>query len=611
MATTELPRWDVTPFYPSLESREFSAAHESIGAGVARLQALYDNHDVRAPADDSRLTVDDAAVAAVEEVVAATNELLDDVRLVNGYVSTFVTTDARNDLAASLASSLRAAVAPLGPLAGRFDAWIAAFGVDELAAASPVAADHAHAMRQSALAARHLMGEPEEDLAAELNLSGGSAWTQLHGEVSSRLLGTVVYPDGPTEDLPITAVRNLAFDPHAEVRRAAFDAELAAWESVSVTIAACMNGVKGQANVLNRRRGWEDAIAPALHSNAVDRRTLDAMQAAVVASFPDFRRYLAAKARVLGHHDGVLPWWDLFAPVGDPATSATTWEEAQAIVADAFGSFSGQLRALAERAYADGWIDVAPRDGKRGGAFCMPVRGDESRVFLNFGATIDSVSTLAHELGHAYHNTQLAERTAMQRRTPMALAETASIFCETVLIQSALTDADDAQRLVLLETDLQGACQVVVDIHSRFLFEKEVFEKRAARALSVAEFKDLMTWAQGETYGDVVDPDHRHPYMWAVKPHYYGTSFYNWPYTFGLLFGIGLYAQYLQDPERFRSGYDDLLSATGLGTAAELAGRFGIDVADEGFWTASLDVLRHRIDDFDALAARLQSTEAG
>jgi len=412
------------------------------------------------------------------------------------------------------------------------------------------------------------------------------------------------YAEVGGEVLPVTAVRNLAFDADAGVRRAAYEAELAAWDSVSVTLAACLNGVKGQASVLNRRRGWPDDLAPALFANAVEPAVLAAMQGAVVESFPAFRRYLRAKARLLGHAEGAgLPWWDLFAPVGDPAASATSWEQATATVATAFGSYAPPLRALAERAVRDRWIDAGPRDGKRGGAFCMSVRGDESRVLLNFNGSVDGVSTLAHELGHAYHNTQLAGRTALQRQTPMALAETASIFCETILLQSLLAEAPPAERLVLLETDLQGSCQVVVDIHSRFLFERAVFERRAKRTLSVTELRELMTWAQREAYGDGLDAGALHHDMWAVKPHYYSTAFYNWPYTYGLLFGIGLYARYREDPDRFRAHYDDLLSATGLASAVELGQRFGIDVADEGFWAASLAVLTERVDDFERVAA--------
>jgi oligoendopeptidase F len=228
-------------------------------------------------------------------------------------------------------------------------------------------------------------------------------------------------------------------------------------------------------------------------------------------------------------------------------------------------------------------------------------------VLLNFAGTFDSVSTLAHELGHAYHNATMAERTPLQRQTPMALAETASIFCETILVQTHLDatpagSEGDARRLALLDTDLTGAAQVVVDIHSRFLFESAVAERRAERTLSVDELCGLMLDAQRATYGDGLDPDALHPWMWAVKPHYYSSAFYNWPYTFGLLFGLGLYARYTDDPERFRGGYDDLLSSCGLASAADLAGRFGIDVRDTAFWASSLRVLQDRIDELVALA---------
>jgi oligoendopeptidase F len=184
----------------------------------------------------------------------------------------------------------------------------------------------------------------------------------------------------------------------------------------------------------------------------------------------------------------------------------------------------------------------------------------------------------------------------------MALAETASIFCETILVQRALATTDGAARLGILDIDLTGATQVVVDIHSRFLFERAVFDQRAERTLSVGELNALMTEAQLATYGDGLDPAALHPYMWAVKPHYYSTAYYNWPYTFGLLFGLGLYARYQEDPERFRNGYDDLLGATGLDSAADLAGRFGVDVRDEAFWASSLAVLGRRIDEFTTLA---------
>ena len=601
------PRWDVSAYFPSIGSREFFAAREELGADVDRLGALYDEHDVHG---GPPRPVDDAAVASFETVLEATNRLLERQRLLSAYVQAFVTTDARDTLAAATASQLQAQSARVRALFTRFEAWVASFGAEELAARSPAGADHAWPLRKAELSAAHQMSEAEESLYAELAVTGSTGWNRLHGDVTSLLTAEVATEDGVTETLPITVVRGMAALPAAGRRRAAYEAELAAWEEVAVPCAAALNAIKGEANTVNRRRGWPDPVAPVLHANAVDRPTLDAMQEAVVRSLPDWRRYLRAKARLLGSagREGGLPWWDLFAPVGDPEGAAVTWEEAASTVVETFGGFSPALAGLARRALDESWIDAEARSGKRGGAFCMGTTGAESRILLNFSPTFDSVSTLAHELGHAYHNVTLAERSPLQRTTPMALAETASIFCETLLTQSALDAAAEegpggARRLAVLEYDLQGSCQVVVDIHSRYLFETEVFDRRRDRTLSADELCELMLDAQGAAYGEGLDGDHLHPWMWAVKPHYYSTHFYNWPYTFGLLFGLGLFAAYEADPDRFRRGYDDLLSSTGLGEAAGLAARFGIDVRDGGFWASSLDVLRSRIDQFEELAA--------
>jgi oligoendopeptidase F len=225
-------------------------------------------------------------------------------------------------------------------------------------------------------------------------------------------------------------------------------------------------------------------------------------------------------------------------------------------------------------------------------------------VFANFKASFEGMSTLAHELGHGYHNLNLASRTMIQRVTPMTLAETASIFCETIVQQAALKRGDQSEQLEILEAGLLGSCQVVVDITSRFLFEQEVFESRRERELSVDELCSAMHKAQHETYGDALDAKLLHPYMWAMKPHYYSTSrsFYNFPYMFGLLFGLGLYSRYQADPEEFKASYDDLLSSTGVADAATLAGWFGIETRTQAFWQSSFDIIRGQVDRFESMA---------
>jgi oligoendopeptidase F len=229
---------------------------------------------------------------------------------------------------------------------------------------------------------------------------------------------------------------------------------------------------------------------------------------------------------------------------------------------------------------------------------------EESRILCNFDGSFQQLSTLAHELGHAYHVDCRVGKTMLQRRTPMTLAETASILVQTFVTDAVLAQASDAQEeLAILESFLTDAGQLVVDISSRYLFEKEVFERRAEAELSADAFCDLMLAAQRETYGDGLDSRHLHPYMWAWKPHYYmpSLSFYNFPYSFGMLFGLGLYAIYQDRGRAFLPAYDDLLSSTGEGTSAELAARFGIDIRDRGFWEKSMRVIEARIDRYLAL----------
>jgi len=447
------------------------------------------------------------------------------------------------------------------------------------------------------------MGEAEEHLYAELSTSGSTAWERLHSDVTSQLTATVAMPDGTVDELPMAAIRGLATHAHAAVRRAAYDAEMVAWPSVAVTCAAAINSVKGEACTVDRRRGWTSPLDASLFANSVSRATFDAMEQAVVGSLPDFRRWLRTKAALHGHEGG-LPWHDLFAPLPFAPTSIS-WDEGLEIVRTAFGAYGGPLAGIVDRAIEQRWIDAGPRPGKRGGAFCMPFVDDRSLVFLNWSGSVDAAQTTAHELGHAYHNTQLVHRTPLQRHLPMALAETASIFCETLVVEAGLGHLSGQERLALLDVDLQGSAQVVVDIHSRLLFETELFARRRRRTVGVGELNEMMRDAQLAAYGEGLDQATAHPYMWAVKPHYYGSHFYNWPYTYGLLFGLGLYSTYREDPDRFRQRYDDVLSRVGMSSAEELATTFGFDVTDVGFWTTSLDVIRERMAQYDELAAQV------
>ena len=596
---TNLPRWSVADVHESLESRSFTDALEHAQADVGRLAALFDELGIRGT-EPRAVTADDGGHA--DRVLRELNRVTDAVNILATYVYATVATDSRDHRAQSLYSEIRQLDATLRPLTARLAEWVASLGVDPLAAVSAEVDDHRGPLTRLAARAEHQMSEIEEHLAAELTLTGSSAWARLQADVTSQLTTEVALADGPRV-LPLTAVRGLATDPDPAVRRAGYDAELVAWPTIEVPVAAALNAIKGEAHALNRRRRWASPLDAALFANSVGRDTFEAMQSAVVAALPDLRRWMRVKAGLHGHDpaDG-LPWWDLVAPLPF-AGGAISWDDGVGIVRDAFAEYSGPLGGLVDRALDEQWIDAEPRPGKTGGAFCARFVGDRSLVLLNWSGSADAAQTTAHELGHAYHNTTVAGRTPLQRQFPMALAETASIFCETLVVEAGLARTTGDDRLVQLDVDLQGTNQVIVDIHSRFLFETEVFARRQRRTLSPAELCEMMTEAQAEAYGDGLDQRTAHPYMWLLKPHYYSSHFYNWPYTYGLLFGLGLFARYREDPERFRAGYDDLLSRAGMDTAEALGASFGLDVTDEAFWTASLDVVRARIEDYTALAA--------
>lgn len=435
----------------------------------------------------------------------------------------------------------------------------------------------------------------EENLAADLMRPGGDAW----GRLQDTILSNLSWDWDGKERRTVVELRSMALNPDRSIRKKAFDLELAAWKSMEIPIAAALNGVKGFAVILDSRRRYESPLQHATIEARISELTLRSQIETMEANLPVFRTYLEAKAKLIGVEK--LAFYDLFAPVGE---IAKTWSfrEARDFVIEQFSSFSWELGDFAEQAFREQWIDALPREGKTGGAFCetMPVAG-QSRILANFDGSFDSLFTIAHELGHAYHGFVLKELPYLHQDYPMTLAETASIFCETIVFNQAIEKSKQKDRITVLEVFLQGATQVVVDILSRYKFELAVFERRKTGELLPNELCDLMRTAQTESYGDALGE--LHPYMWAAKPHYYSPqlSFYNFPYAFGLLFGLALYATYRDDVHEFPIRYRKLLQMTGQASANAVTSAAGFQIEDPAFWQSGLDVIAGWVSDFAAL----------
>ena len=599
---TTPPRWDLSNIYLSLDDPALAAEIEAVKQSIKEATHAFETEYL--PLLDPASSIE-ALNPALNDYVVHANELELKAGKIFAFLGAIISTDSFNKAAEQLQSKMAIAMLPLHDLSVRINAWLGALG-DRLEKALEIpGAAHEHAFRLLEIAkdSRYQMSEPEEILANELTLSGGGAWDELQGVLTSQK--SVEFElDGKPQLLPLPALINLRSHPDADVRERAYKREQEVFEEMKEPLAACLNGVKGEVVTLDRKRGREDCLHSSLDMARIDRATLEAMLEAIDDALPMFRRYFQAKAHILGTEK--LPWWSLFAPIGE-VEKEYTFDEARELILEHFGSFSPELAEFASGAFEHHWIDAEQRPGKRGGAFCMGVDAvRESRIMSNFDGSFDQVMTLAHELGHGFHNycAYQAQKTPMQTATPMTLAETASIMCETIVFNAILkTVTDPIEERSILETTISSDAQTAVDIYSRFIFEKSVFEKRSQSKLSADEISELMLDAQRRTYGDGLDQNVLNKFAWTWKPHYYSTqlSFYNYPYAFGSLFAKGLYKVYRERGEAFVQDYKSLLSTTGEAQAADLAARFGIDIRSKAFWAGSLAQIGEQIERYIAI----------
>ena len=573
--TDTLPKWNLTNIYKSFDDTAYQG----------------DIKDYLALCQELKTLLSKGRKEALEEAVQLLGRAMDLMENLFSYAYAVFSVNTGDERVLKEVSRLDEAHQKLSECFVLFNSLVKKHKKDipALLKKSPILAERAQFIMDSLKEADHQMSEAEEALAQEMKAAGGDAWGRLQEAVSSSLSG-----DGKS----ITELRNLAFDKSRSVRKKAYEAELAAWKSMEIPLAYSLNGVKKTAATMDTRRSWKSALEKALFQSRMSAKTLDAMISVMEESLPEFRKYLNKKAELLGIKK--LAFYDLFAPISQKGFTPKVWsfEEARDYIIQTFGSFAPDMGLFAKNAFANGWIDSPPHAGKVGGAYCtsFPI-AKESRVMCNFSPTFSGVSTIAHELGHAYHFHLLREECAFARAYPMTLAETASIFSETMLYNTTISKAKGFEKKYLTEMFLMEVTQVIVDILCRFYFEKAVFEKQKEGPLSADALCSMMTDAQKATYGDALDPKLLHPYMWAVKCHYYSPDlgFYNYPYAFGQLFSIGLYVKYLEDKKNFPDLYKKVLMTTGRTDIKGVAKIAGIDVEKKDFFQESMDFITRMI----------------
>ena len=548
----------------------------------------------------------DCAKVKLEGYVERFSVLADLITKIGSFIELSISVNTKDDEALKYSDILEKKLTKIVEAETKLNKWISSIeNIDEVIKDSILIKDHEFILKEVVEKSKYLLTDREEAIIANMQNTGSNAW----GKLKDNLISThkvEINEDGKIKEYPLTVVLNMAYDKDEKVRKRAYEAEIASYTKIEEGVAAALNGIKGEVLTICEFRGYKSPLEQTLINSRMDEESLNVMLEAMKESMPKFREYLKRKAEILGHKNG-LPFYDMYAPIVE-SDMEFDYEKGKKFVVDKFRTFSDNLANFAQKAMNNNWIDVMPKESKVGGAFCAGIHYlGESRILLNYGNSFSDVVTMAHELGHGFHGECLKDESVLNTEYPMPIAETASTFCETIVKKAAIKEADKITALAILESEISDCNQVIVDIYSRFLFEKSLFEARKESALTVDQIKKLMLDAQREAYGDGLDPEYLHPYMWTWKPHYYyaNSNFYNFPYAFGLLFAKGLYAEYLKKGSEFSSEYENLLSITGKHNIADITKEVGIDIHNKEFWKSSLRTIEEDIDKFMELSKEL------
>ncbi len=577
-------KWSLDIFYRGIDDPRLEADMQKLEQTVAKCKATV-----------AALNYDDTAASLRGMIdIKETISLL--VRRLSGYFSLRRSVNSSDGEVSAYQTKIQMMMASLARENVMFEKYVGGIeDIDSVIAKDDILSQYKFYFSEIQDAVAHNMSDDAEDVFAKMNISGGRAWGDLFSYLTSTL-----EVDYKGEKTTLAAIRGLAESADADERKSAYEAEIASYRKVKDPIAFALNSIKAQVNTEAQLRGYDDALSITLANSRMQKDTLDAMLEAMREYMPKFREYLKHKAKLLGHKNG-MPWYDILAPMGKADSRTFTAEEAHKYLVEHFRSFAPDLADMVDEAFKNEWIDFYSHPGKVGGAFCsnLPFL-KQSRILTNFSGSFGSVVTLAHELGHAYHGMLIQDHRPLNTGYTMPVAETASNFNELIIVNDAIDKAQGEEKIQLIESQLQDCTQIIVDIYSRFLFEDEVIRRRKSTFLFANDLEEIMLGAQKEAFGDALDPDYMHPYMWCCKSHYFsaGLSYYNFPYAFGGLFSRGLYAKYLEEGEAFLPKYRALLNATTVDTVENVASIAGIDLTKPEFWRNSLRMIADKIDLF-------------
>ena len=451
--------------------------------------------------------------------------------------------------------------------------------------------------------ARRKLAIEQESLVLDLSVNGYHAWNRLYDKMAGDLRVDFDV-NGETKSVSMGQLATFMDNPDRSVRRRAFEAMVASWNSRADLAAMALNAQAGFRLSLYKRRGWNSFLYEPLRNCRLSQASLDCMWHVIGRETARLAPYIEAKKRLLGIDK--FRWYDEFAACGH-VDRKYPYDEAAAFIIDNVRTFSPHMADFYRTAIDQRWIEAEDRSGKAAGGFCtyLPTF-KQSRIFMTYAGTYENLLTLAHELGHAYHTYALRDVPYFSKFYPMTLAETASIFSETLVNDAALQQTSEPkQKLMLVDQILQQAYIFFTDIHCRYLFDQSFYAERGKGIVGKDRLSELMIDAQKKAYGELLDESGYHPLFWCSKLHFYMTDqpFYNFPYTFGYLFAGGVFDRARKEGSSFAARYRALLEDSGRMSTEQVAMKhLDVDLTKEEFWRDAVNRSLSQVDTFVRLA---------
>ncbi|MCR3760178.1 M3 family oligoendopeptidase [Clostridium felsineum] len=474
--------------------------------------------------------------------------------------------------------------------------------LDEIINGSMYLLEHKVYLKELVLKAKYLLDGREEFIINKMQSTGARNLERLYMETVGSEVEEISV-DGKNDKFTLPELHEMLYSKDAVTRKKAYYKEIDLCRNLARVSASCINGISGEAINVCSLRDFNSPLEKVLMKSRMNVKTLEVMMEAIKESLPIFQKYFAKKAKVLGYKSN-LPFYDIYAPISD-SDIKVSYDEAESLIISSFKNFSSKLSDFAGKVFKNRWIDAEPRKGKVnfGLSICVfPIK--ESRIIVNFNESYNDVSILAHEIGHAYHDSKLYSKSILNTEYPVPMAETASIFCETILSNELVNKLPKKEAVDILEKDISNTAYFIVDFYGRYLFEKELYERRRSGILTIEELNEMMFKCMKKSYGKAIDQKTIHPYMWLNKAGYFmpENEFLNFPYSFGVLFSKGLYAKYVSNKKSFAEKYDKFLEQTSSMNMVDAAKLLEVDINSIEFFRASIKLIEKDIEKFIELA---------